>query len=60
MQEILTLVHHARKGKCMDTMEQLQIQKYHQEHWLIPEQKPHEYNPPFQLLYDTQTQLGNT
>jgi hypothetical protein len=60
MQEILTLVHHARKGKHMDTMEQLQIQKYHQEHRLIPEQKPHKYNPLFQLLYDTQTQLGNT
>jgi hypothetical protein len=44
----------------MDTMEQLQIQKHHQEQRLIPKQKPHEYNPLFQLLYDTQAQLGNT
>jgi hypothetical protein len=44
----------------MDTVEQLQIQKHHQEHRLIPEQKPHEYNPLFQLLYDTRAQLGNT
>jgi hypothetical protein len=27
----------------------MQIQKYHQEHRLIPEQKPHEHNPLFQL-----------
>jgi hypothetical protein len=54
------LVHHARKGIRTDTMKQMQIQKYHQEHRLIPEQKPHEHNPLFQLLYDTQTQLGNT
>jgi hypothetical protein len=44
----------------MDTMERLQIQKHHQEHRLIPEQKTHEYNPLFQLLYDTRVQLGNT
>jgi hypothetical protein len=31
----------------MDTLEQLQIQTYYYEHRLIPEQKPHEYNPCF-------------
>jgi hypothetical protein len=44
----------------MDTLEQLQIQKYHHESWLIPEQNPHEYNPLSELLYDTQAHLGNT
>jgi hypothetical protein len=56
----MSLVHRARKGKHVDALEQLQIQKYHQEHRLIPEQKPHEHNPLFQLLYDTETQLRNT
>jgi hypothetical protein len=55
----MSLIHHASKGKRMDTLEQLQIQKYHHEHRLIPEQTPHEYNPLFQLLYGTQVQLGN-
>jgi hypothetical protein len=60
MQETMTLIHRTNKGRRMDTMEQLQIQKHHQEHQLIPEQKPHEYNPLFQLLYDTRAQLCNT
>jgi hypothetical protein len=47
------------KHESVDTLEQLQIQKYHQEHRFIPEQKPHEHNPLFQLLYATQTQPGN-
>jgi hypothetical protein len=55
----MSLVHHASKGKHMDTLEQLQIQKYHHEHQLIPKQNLHEYNPLFQLLYDTQAHLGN-
>jgi hypothetical protein len=54
------LVHHSSKGKHVDTLEQLQIQKYHHEGRFIPEQNPHEYNPLSQLLYDTQTHLGNT
>jgi hypothetical protein len=54
----MTLIHRTKKGRRMDTMEQLQIQKHHQEHRLIPEQKPHEYNPLFQLLYDTRAQIG--
>jgi hypothetical protein len=54
------LVHCASKGKCMDTLEQLQIQKYHHERRLIPELNPHDYNPLSQLLYDTETHLGNT
>jgi hypothetical protein len=58
IQKIMSLIHPASKGKRMDTLEQSQIQKYHQEHRLIPEQNPHEYNPLFQLLDDTQAQLG--
>jgi hypothetical protein len=53
MHETMTLIHQTNKGRRMDTMEQLQIQKHHQKHRLIPEQKLHEYNPLFQLLYDT-------
>jgi hypothetical protein len=60
MQETMTLIHQRNKGRRMDTMEQLQIQKHHQEHRLIPQQQPHEYNLLFQLLYDTQAQLPNT
>jgi hypothetical protein len=60
MQKTMTLIHRKNKGRRMDTMEQLLIQKHHQEHRLIPEQKPHEYNPQFHRLYDTGAQLGNT
>jgi hypothetical protein len=58
-EKIMSLVNHANKGKCMDTLEQLQIQKHHHEHQLILEQNPHEYNPLFQLLDDTQAHVGN-
>jgi hypothetical protein len=47
------------KRKHMDTLEQLQIQKYHHKRRLIPEQNPHEYNPLSQVLYSTQAHLGN-
>jgi hypothetical protein len=60
MQETMTLIHRTNKGRRMDTMEQLLIQKHHQEHRLIPERKPHKYSPLFQLLYDTRAQFGNT
>jgi hypothetical protein len=40
----------ASKRKHMDILEQLQIQKYHHERRLMPEQNPHEYNPLSQLL----------
>jgi hypothetical protein len=44
----------------MDTLEQLQIQKYHHERQITPEQNPQEYNPPSRLLYNTQAHVGNT
>jgi hypothetical protein len=56
----MSLSHHASKGKRVDTLQQLQIQKYHHAYRLIPEQKLQDYNPLFQLLYNTQAQLGNT
>jgi hypothetical protein len=42
------------KGTRMDTIEQLHTQQYQQQYKLIPEQNPHEANPLFQLLYETQ------
>jgi hypothetical protein len=60
IQETMSPVQHASKSKRMDTLEPLHIQKYHHKHQLIPEQNPHEYNPLFQLLYDTEAHLGIT
>jgi hypothetical protein len=43
----MSLVQHASKGKRMNTLEQLHIQKYHHKHQLITEQNPPENNPYF-------------
>ena len=54
LQNTMTLIHRASKGRLMDIFEQLFIQKYSHEQVSIQEQTPGENNPLFILLYAVQ------
>jgi hypothetical protein len=47
----------ARKGMCIDALQQLHIQQYYHNSKLIPEQNLHKSNQLFELRYDTQARL---
>ena len=56
----MTLLKHINSPSLLLPYEQIYTQQFHHKNQLIPEQRPNEQNPMFQLLHDKQQRSHHT